>query len=103
MSDTKYISQDCSRLWITTFDTKQPRQVYQVIGRGQKELCSQSEHFQITMYLLAASLCLLASASASPLKVTSPKAASPYVNIGCQCSPLTFLDQYGTVQVSVYR
>merc|ERR1712107_281809 len=26
------------------------------------------------------------------------KAASPYVNIGCQCSPLTFVDQYGTVQ-----
>jgi len=50
------------------------------------------------MYLLAASLTLLASASASPLKVTSSKAASPYVNIGCQCSPLTFQDQYGTVQ-----
>merc|ERR1719270_954161 len=48
--------------------------------------------------LLAASLTLLASASASPLKVTSSKAASPYVNIGCQCSPLTFQDQYGTVQ-----
>merc|ERR1712172_135979 len=52
----------------------------------------------IKMYLLAASLALLASASASPLKVTSSKAASPYVNIGCQCSPLTFQDQYGTVQ-----
>ena len=52
------------------------------------------------MYLLAASLTLLASAAASPLKVTSSKAASPYVNIGCQCSPLTFQDQYGTVQVS---
>merc|ERR1711976_381873 len=53
---------------------------------------------KITMYLLAASLTLLASASASPLKVTSAKAASPYVNIGCQCSPLTFQDQYGTIQ-----
>merc|ERR1712154_297851 len=44
------------------------------------------------------SLTLLASASASPLKVTSSKAASPYVNIGCQCSPLTFQDQYGAIQ-----
>merc|ERR1711976_164800 len=52
---------------------------------------------KITMYLLAASLTLLASASASPLKVTSAKAASPYVNIGCQCSPLTFQDQYGSL------
>merc|ERR1712198_397176 len=26
------------------------------------------------------------------------KAASPYVNIGCQCSPLTFQDQYGAIQ-----
>merc|ERR1712125_137521 len=26
------------------------------------------------------------------------KAASPYVNIGCQCSPLTFVDQYGAIQ-----
>merc|ERR1712170_247597 len=53
---------------------------------------------KITMYLLAASLTLLASATASPLKVTSAKAASPYVNIGCQCSPLTFVDQYGSIQ-----
>ena len=52
------------------------------------------------MYLLAASLTLLASVTASPLKVTSSKAASPYVNIGCQCSPLTFQDQYGAIQVS---
>ena len=29
----------------------------------------------------------------------STKAASPYVNLGCQCSALTFVDQYGTVQV----
>merc|ERR1712137_438188 len=55
-------------------------------------------NIQITMYLLAASLTLLASATASPLKVTSAKAASPYVNIGCQCSPLTFQDQYGAIQ-----
>merc|ERR1712130_772212 len=35
----------------------------------------------------------------STLKVAeNTKAASPYVNIGCQCSPLTFLDQYGTTQ-----
>merc|ERR1712107_801194 len=34
----------------------------------------------------------------SPLKTEVTKAASPYVNIGCQCSPLTFVDQYGTVQ-----
>ena len=55
------------------------------------------------MYLFAASLTLLASVTASPLKVTSSKAASPYVNIGCQCSPLTFQDQYGTIQVSLSK
>lgn len=29
MADTKYKSLDCSRLLITTFDTKQPRQVFE--------------------------------------------------------------------------
>merc|ERR1719461_2516957 len=44
-------------------------------------------------------LALVAAASCSPLKVAeSTKAASPYVNLGCQCSALTFVDQYGTVQ-----
>merc|ERR1712209_36588 len=41
---------------------------------------------------------LVSSLSASPVNVESTKAASPYVNLGCQCSSLTFVDQYGTVQ-----
>ena len=45
------------------------------------------------------SLMMVAVASSSPLKVEQTKAASPYVNIGCQCSPLTFQDQYGAIQV----
>merc|ERR1712183_207359 len=44
------------------------------------------------------SLMLVAATQASPLKVSQTKAASPYVNIGCQCSPLTFVDQYGAIQ-----
>ena len=44
------------------------------------------------------SLMMVAVASSSPLKVEQTKAASPYVNIGCQCSPLTFQDQYGAIQ-----
>ena len=45
------------------------------------------------------SLMMVAVANSSPLKVEQTKAASPYVNIGCQCSPLTFQDQYGAIQV----
>merc|ERR1711910_102028 len=41
---------------------------------------------------------MVAVASSSLLKVEQTKAASPYVNIGCQCSPLTFQDQYGAIQ-----
>merc|ERR1712073_252504 len=41
---------------------------------------------------------MMSTISCSPLKTEVTKAASPYVNIGCQCSPLTFVDQYGTVQ-----
>merc|ERR1712012_520713 len=41
---------------------------------------------------------LVSSLSASPVNVESTKAASPYVNLGCQSSSLTFVDQYGTVQ-----
>merc|ERR1711936_1017559 len=44
------------------------------------------------------SLMMVAVANSSPLKVEQTKAASPYVNIGCQCSPLTFQDQYGAIQ-----
>merc|ERR1712079_239699 len=47
---------------------------------------------------LFVSLMLVAASQASPLKVSQTKAASPYVNIGCQCSPLTFVDQYGAIQ-----
>merc|ERR1712012_1123008 len=43
-------------------------------------------------------LAIMSTISCSPLKTEVTKAASPYVNIGCQCSPLTFVDQYGTVQ-----
>merc|ERR1712130_908900 len=45
-------------------------------------------------------LAMASTISASPLSkvAENTKAASPYVNIGCQCSPLTFLDQYGTTQ-----
>merc|ERR1712127_52081 len=41
-------------------------------------------------------LVLLTLASASPLH--SGKAASPYTNLGCQCSSLTFVDSGGRVQ-----
>merc|ERR1711988_475181 len=43
---------------------------------------------------------MASSISASPLSkvAENTKAASPYVNIGCQCSPLTFQDQYGAIQ-----
>ena len=43
-------------------------------------------------------LAMVSTISCSPLNIESTKAASPYVNIGCQCSPLTFVDQYGTIQ-----
>merc|ERR1711923_393869 len=43
-------------------------------------------------------LAMMSTISCSPLKTEVTMAASPYVNIGCQCSPLTFVDQYGTVQ-----
>ena len=45
-------------------------------------------------------LAMASSISASPLSkvAENTKAASPYVNIGCQCSPLTFQDQYGATQ-----
>merc|ERR1719300_1846972 len=45
-------------------------------------------------------LAMASSISASPLSkgAENTKAASPYVNIGCQCSPLTFQDQYGAIQ-----
>merc|ERR1712130_624471 len=45
-------------------------------------------------------LAMASTISASPLSkvAENTKAASPYVNIGCQCSPLTFLDQYVTTQ-----
>merc|ERR1712064_87463 len=45
-------------------------------------------------------LAMASTISASPLSkvAENTKAASPYVNVGCQCSPLTFLDQYGTTQ-----
>ena len=46
------------------------------------------------------SLLLVAATQATPLKVSGTKAASPYVNIGCQCSPLSFVDQYGAIQVT---
>ena len=49
--------------------------------------------------ILFLSLLLVAATQATPLKVSGTKAASPYVNIGCQCSPLTFQDQYGAIQV----
>ena len=51
---------------------------------------------------LFVSLLLVAATQASPLKVSQTKAASPYVNIGCQCSPLTFVDQYGAIQVKYF-
>ena len=31
------------------------------------------------------------------------KAASAYVNYGCQCDSLTFLDKYGTIQGNCKR
>merc|ERR1711963_331589 len=50
------------------------------------------------MSKIVSMMTLVSSLSASPVNVESTKAASPYVNIGCQCSPLTFQDQYGTIQ-----
>ena len=48
--------------------------------------------------MFPAVLSLLAlSASARGLAVQ--KAASPYINLGCQCSSLTFRDAAGAVQV----
>merc|ERR1712038_1400608 len=50
------------------------------------------------MTQMIVSLMMVATAFASPFKVEQTKAASPYVNLGCQCSPLTFQDQYGAIQ-----
>merc|ERR1712211_217845 len=50
------------------------------------------------MSKIVSMMTLVSSLSASPVNVESTKAASPYVNLGCQCSSLTFVDQYGTVQ-----
>eukprot|EP00090_Calanus_glacialis_P043229 TRINITY_DN7649_c0_g1_i1.p1 TRINITY_DN7649_c0_g1~~TRINITY_DN7649_c0_g1_i1.p1 ORF type:complete len:126 (-),score=22.47 TRINITY_DN7649_c0_g1_i1:71-448(-) len=35
---------------------------------------------------------------ATCLRLTGPKAASPYTNCDCQCSSLTFQDKYGGIQ-----
>merc|ERR1719471_1043949 len=55
-----------------------------------------NQHSKMSKMIL--SLMMVAAASSSPLKVEQTKAASPYVNLGCQCSPLTFQDQYGAIQ-----
>merc|ERR1712209_310543 len=66
----------------------------------------QTKHFskdinQSIIQMMLKTISVLAMVSTiycSPLKTEVTKAASPYVNIGCQCSPLTFVDQYGTTQ-----
>merc|ERR1719471_2606889 len=55
-----------------------------------------NQHSKMSKMII--SLMMVAAASSSPLKVEQTKAASPYVNLGCQCSPLTFQDQYGAIQ-----
>merc|ERR1712107_140908 len=64
---------------------KKPLQIF-------NQSCSRYSTKMVSMMILVSSL------SASPVNVESTKAASPYVNLGCQCSSLTFVDQYGTVQ-----
>merc|ERR1712029_1287997 len=59
---------------------------------------SSSRHSTKMMSKIVSMMTLVSSLSASPVNVESTKAASPYVNLGCQCSSLTFVDQYGTVQ-----
>merc|ERR1712165_172345 len=65
---------------------------------GSQSQLSRSDKTENMNSQLFVSLMLVAASQASPLKVSQTKAASPYVNIGCQCSPLTFVDQYGTIQ-----
>merc|ERR1712211_151162 len=55
------------------------------------------------MSKIVSMMTLVSSLSAAPVNVESTKAASPYVNLGCQCSSLTFVDQYGTVQGNCRR
>merc|ERR1712107_442347 len=64
---------------------KKPLQIF-------NQSCSRYSTKIVSMMTLVSSL------SASLVNVESTKAASPYVNLGCQCSSLTFVDQYGTVQ-----
>ena len=59
---------------------------------------SSSRYSTKMMSKIVSMMTLVSSLSASPVNVESTKAASPYVNLGCQCSSLTFVDQYGTVQ-----
>ena len=54
--------------------------------------CHQHSNMQQSVLLSLLGL----AASATALSVE--KAASPYVNLGCQCSSLTFLDSAGVVQ-----
>merc|ERR1712012_1449990 len=65
------------------------------------QIIIQEDHrnqFTKMMLKTVSLMALMSTISCSPLKTEVTKAASPYVNIGCQCSPLTFVDQYGTVQ-----
>merc|ERR1712209_403149 len=64
----------------------------------KKPLQSSSRYSTKMMSKIVTMMTLVSSLSASPVNVESTKAASPYVNLGCQCSSLTFVDQYGTVQ-----
>ena len=45
---------------------------------------------------------LLASGSSALSLTKDLKAASPFVNLGCQCSSLTFVDSLGQVTVSLF-
>merc|ERR1712110_690303 len=65
---------------------------------GSQSPLSRSDKTENMNSQLFVSLMLVAASQASPLKVSQTKAASPYVNIGCQCSRLTFVDQYGAIQ-----
>ena len=42
-------------------------------------------------------------AATGAVKLDLTKAASPYVNYGCQCDSLTFLDKYGRIQGNCKR
>merc|ERR1712020_297537 len=68
------------------------------MGSPLQPLQSQprNQQKQKTMNFLA--ITLLATGSSALTLTKDLKAASPFVNLGCQCSSLTFVDSHGQVQ-----